>query len=713
MKYRVGIDIGGTFTDCVAIDTNGRVTIGKSPSTPPNFEVGFMNAIEAVANNLGTSLEEFLPSIDSLLHGCTVGTNALVEGRTAKVGLITSAGHADSIFIMRGGGRLANQTPDYIAHVSMHEKPAPLVPRSLVREIGERVTRDGSVLAKVDEAEVRAAVQSLLDSGVEAFAVSLLWSVSNDAHEREVGRIIAEMAPRAFVSLGSAMVNRIGEYERTVATVVNSLIGPEMTSYLSRMHDALAGSGFTRELGIMTCSGGLVSSTLAQEHPILTIGSGPVAGVVGSQTLARIGDVNEREREGDKALNTITTDMGGTTLDVGILSRGIPSTRSTTWFGQYAYYVPSIDVRSVGAGGGSIIHYHESSGTIRVGPESAGANPGPAAFGRGGTRPTITDADLVLGYLNPEYFLKGGIPLDLAAARTALETVGKPLGMTAEEVAAAAGRLVDSHMADEIRLLSIHEGHDPRDFTMFAYGGNGAVHAPAFARELGVRNVVIPLGDLAAGFSALGVASSDFLVVEEASVMTQHPFDLEKLNSTWSRLESSALERMVAQGVNASEVQFERIAEMRYSQQVHEVPVAAPLGEYTQSTADELVVEFEQEYARVFGETSVMANAGHQVSTLVVKAVAPTGTAGVLRESENGTGHPPLKGERGVIWYEEGLERRPTPIYHGEDFLRGMRIIGPAIVEYPDTTLVVRADQTARITPTGSIMVEITAEESN
>lgn len=713
MKYVVGIDIGGTFTDCVAIDSDGHITIGKSSSTPPNFDQGFMNAIGVVAESLGRTTEDFLPDVEALLHGCTVGTNALVEGRTAKVGLIATAGHSEALFVMRGGGRLTNQSPDYIAHVAAHRKPAPLVPRSLVRVVNERIVHDGTVLAKLDDNEVRSVIQSLLDDGVTAFAVSLLWSVSNAAHEQRIKEIIAEMAPGAFVSLSSEMVSRIGEYERTVAAVVNSLIGPEMTSYLTTTRKSLAQAGFHRELGIMTCSGGLVDASLAQERPLLTIGSGPVAGIIGSQTLARRGDLARPGADPSVPLNVITADMGGTTLDVGMLARAVPMTRATSWHDQFEYFVPTIDVRSVGAGGGSIIHRHESTGTIRVGPESAGANPGPAAFGRGGTRPTITDADLVLGYLNPDYFLKGGIQLDLDASRRALESVGEPLGMSAEQVAAAAVRIVDNHMADEIRLLSIHEGHDPRDFSVFAFGGNGAVHASAFARELGVSQVVVPLGDLASGFSALGVAASEFLVVEETAAMTGYPFDLPKVNRLWAELEEAAYAQMAAQGVKREDVRFERGAEMRYTQQVHEVLVPAPEGYYTQETADALVAEFEKEYARVYGETSLMPGAGHLIRTLVVKARAEVRSVDISRAGATGAGSPPSKGERGVIWYEDGLKRVATPTYDGTGFVTGMSVTGPAIVEYPDTTLVVRGKQIARVSETGSVVIEINTEEKN
>jgi N-methylhydantoinase A len=713
MSHVVGVDIGGTFTDCVAVSSDGQVRIGKSSSTPPDFDRGFMDAIGVLAERAGQSVREFLADTDELLHGCTVGTNALVEGRTARVALITSAGHTEPFYVMRAGGRLSGQSPDFIAHVAAHTKPEPLVPRNLVREVNERVTRDGSVLVQLNDDEVREVVRDLLDGGVDAFAVSLLWSVTNDLHERRIGAIIEEMAPGTFVSLASEMVNRIGEYERTVAAVVNSLIGPAMRSYLTSLRESLAQEGYTREVGIMTCSGGLVDSAMAQRRPLLTIGSGPVAGVVGAQVLSgRQAEAGAVAGISAEVGNVITADMGGTTLDVGVLERSTPLTRATTRYGQYEYFVPTLDVRSVGAGGGSIIRYDELSGTIRVGPQSAGANPGPAAFGRGGTQATVTDADLVLGYLNPEYFLQGGMGLDMDAARAALARVGEPLGLSAEETAAAGVRIVDNHMADEIRLLSIHQGHDARRFSLYAYGGNGAVHATAFAEQLGMSRVVVPLGDLASGFSALGVAASEQLVVEEATAMVAYPFDLDRLNGMWTRLEGSAWDRMVAQGVKESELEIERFVEMRYSQQISEVQIQVPTGQYTQETSDRIVGDFEREYARVYGEGSGYAKAGYTIKTIIVKA---KGKARELALSVTGTGlsgTPPLKGERGIIWYERGLERVATPIYDGSGFHAGMSLTGPAIVEYPDTTLVVRPGQVAGLDATNSVVVDIEQKEA-
>jgi N-methylhydantoinase A len=706
----VGVDIGGTFTDCVAVGADGHVTIGKASSTPPEFDRGFMDALAEVAARGDKTVREFLAETAGLLHGCTVGTNALVEGRTARVALITTAGHVEPFYVMRAGGRLASLSPDEIAHVAAHTKPEPLVPRNLVREVNERVTRDGSVLVSLRDEEVRTVVQGLLDDGVDAFAVSLLWSVANDQHERRIGAIIEELAPNAFVSLASEMVNRIGEYERTVATVVNSLIGPAMRSYLTRLRESLAQEGYTREVGIMTCSGGLVDASVAQLRPLLTIGSGPVAGVVGAQVVsARQAEVHlPAATEVD---NVITADMGGTTLDVGVLEHGTPLTRATTRFGQYEYFVPTLDVRSVGAGGGSIIRYDELSSTIRVGPQSAGARPGPAAFGRGGTQATVTDADLVLGYLNPDYFLQGGMALDIEAARAALARVGAPLGLTVEETAAAGVRIVDSHMADEIRLLSIHQGHDARKFSLYAYGGNGPVHATAFAAQLGMPRVVVPLGDLASGFSALGVAASQQLIVEEATAMMPYPFDLARLREMWTRLEGSARDRMTAQGVKESDLTIERFVEMRYSQQITEVQIPVPSGHYTAETAQTIITGFEHEYSRVYGEGSGYAKAGYTITTIIVKATSKARDLELASPSRARSGMPQLKCHRDVIWYEHGLEAVSTPIYDGSDFSSGMSITGPAIIEYPDTTLVVRPAQVASLDATNSVIVDIHQEE--
>jgi N-methylhydantoinase A len=705
MGYVIGVDIGGTFTDCIVIDDAGTVTIGKASSTPPDFHTGFVDSLRSAARRIGITLEQLVTQAHGIYHGCTVGTNALVENRTAKVGVLTTRGHRDVLFTMQGGARLVGMPPEVIAHVAAHSKPQPLVPKDMVGELDERIAFDGNVIVALDEDRCRAEIKRLRDAGAEAFAISLLWSVANPVHEHRVRELVSECAPGAFVSVSSEVIARNGEYERTVATVVNSLTGPAMTAYLTELERDLRDIGYHDTLHIMTCSGGLIDSGSARTLPVLTIGSGPVAGLIGASTLTRA--ASQPAQGGAPAnLDVITADMGGTTFDVGVIREGEPLSRTTTRHGQYEYFVPTLDVRSVGSGGGSIIHFDPDTQTLRVGPRSAGARPGPVAFGRGGTEATVTDANLVLGYLNPDFFLGGAIKLDIHAARDALARAGAPLGFSAEQTAAAAIRIVDNQMADAIRLASVQQGYDPRRFRMYAYGGAGPVHAMALARELGIAEVVMPLSDLAAGWSAFGVGSSDAVVVEELPKIMPFPFEPAALNEAWAQLEGAAAKRMEAQGIAPDQITWERFADIRYTMQINEVSVSAPLGEYGPAEVATLATKFESDYERLYGEGSGYADAGLTLTAARVRARAKVSDFTLSPRGTGPEGPPPAqKGLREVIWYERGLVAESTPIYDGATFVPGGTVSGPAIVEFVDTTLVLRHEQRASVDDFGSVTI--------
>lgn len=703
MSYLIGVDIGGTFTDCIAIDEKGEITIGKAPSTPPDFQTGFVDALRETARWLDLSLEDLLTQARGVYHGCTVGTNALVERRTADVALLTTSGHGDVIFTMQAGGRLTGMPPEYVAHVAAQTKDTPLVEKHRVVEVDERVTFDGEILVELDEDGCREAIRRQVDAGVRTFAVSLLWSIVNPKHEQRIVELVKEVAPDAFVSISSAVSPRSGEYERTVATVVNALIGPVMQKYLGDLELDLERAGYDRGIQVMSCSGGLISAEYARVMPVLTVGSGPVAGVIGADALSAATAAG-----GSHAADLITADMGGTTFDVGVVRDGAPLRRPTTRYGQYEYFVPTLDVRSVGAGGGSIIRFDPDTTTLRVGPQSAGARPGPAAYLRGGTEATVTDADLTLGYLNPDYFLGGNIALGADAARSALERAGEPLGFTAEQTAAAAGRIVDSQMADAIRLASVQQGYDPRGYTLYAYGGAGPVHASAVARELEMKRIVVPLGDLAAGWSAFGIASSDAVVIEERAKTLVYPFDPAEMNEAWATLEAQVRDSMAEQGIDVSALELERVAEIRYSQQINQVAVNAPGGDYDSGVVDELIGRFESEYERLFGAGSGYAAAGFVLTSMRVRAQARLGDFELSAAAGGGAaGAAEPKGERDLIWYERSLDPAPTPIYDGAAFGGGQAISGPAIVEYVDTTLVLRDGDRAAVDPLGSIVIDL------
>lgn len=705
MRFIVGVDIGGTFTDCVALKASDDgsppvVKIGKSSSTPPDFQTGFIAALRTAAEMHGVSLQQMLANAQ-VYHGCTVGTNALVEHRTARVGYLASKGHVDSIFIMKAGGRLKWMPADYIAHIAKQTKPEPLVPKALCEGIDERVAFDGNVVVPLNEDNARAAIRRLVDQGVEAIAISLLWATANDAHERRLRELVREIAPDLFVSISSEVSPRVGEYERSIATIVNALIGPPMRHYLEALEVDLAANGYTRSLQIMSCAGGLIDADHAREVPALTVGSGPVAGLIGAASLAGTG-VGGRN-------SVITADIGGTTLDIGTIFEGDPVRRATGSYGQYEYFVPTLDVRSVGAGGGSIIR--TEGGVLKVGPHSAGARPGPACFGRGGREPTVTDAAALLGYYDPAYFFGGRITLDLDAAAAALARVGQPLGLDAHQTAAAALQIIDSQMADSIWLTLTQQGHDPRDFALYGFGGGGGLHAAAIAREMGVRSVVVPMSNLAAGWSAFGIAASEALVTERAAIGLSSPFDPEELNRRWPALEARVVAKLVQQGVPEHAIELRRFAELRYALQINEVAVPAEGGTFDAGTVERLVETFEHEYERLYGKGSGYAAAGFTLTGLQVHGSARLSdmTVGDVVHSGSGTAETAAKAPRTVIWYGRGGGATSTPVYDGPLLGAGAAVAGPAIIEFPDTTVVVPHHCTAGIDPTGSVVIDLPA----
>jgi N-methylhydantoinase A len=709
VSYVVGVDIGGTFTDAVIVDEAGRPTIGKSSSTPPDFESGFLAAVAAAAKNAGLALDALLADTSAIYHGSTIGTNALVEAKVAKVGLLTTRGHRDVLFMMQAGERLRGLPPDVIAHVALHQKPEPLVPKSLIREIDERVASDGQVVVSPKEEGIRTAVAELMAEGVEAFAVCFLWSPVNFTHERLVEQIVGEMAPGAFVSLSSEVAPRPGEYQRAVASVLNAAIGPVMSAYLTKLERGLEAHGYSGALQLMSCSGGLIDADEARRRPVLTVGSGPTAGVIGSASLATAvrGTLGGSDHP-DVGPGIITTDTGGTTLDVALINNGVPASRPSSRHGQYEYYVPTVDVQSIGAGGGSIIWFDERFGSLRVGPRSAGARPGPACYGQGGTEATITDADVVLGYLNPDNFLGGSIDIDVGAARQSLVKAGEPLGYSAEQVAAAAAKILESQMADAIRLMCLQQGQDARNMILYAYGGAGPVHAGGYADDLGTDRILIPLGEFAAGWSAFGVSTSEALIVREAGAAMAAPFDPEAMNATWARLEDAVLQRLQRQGIAVDEIRLERYVDMKYAMQTHVLPLLVPGGTYDAATVEGILSAFDEQYERLFGKGVSHRDAGYALTGMRVNGrAAVSGFSPSTQEDSAAVMIEPAT-HRDVISYVNGdVVAASVPVYSGTDFGFGHEVVGPAILEYPDTTVVVRAHQRASMDRLGNVIVEL------
>jgi N-methylhydantoinase A len=702
MNYLCGVDIGGTFTDVVIVDQDGRVTVAKAASTPDDFSRGFFTALAQGAQSLGLSLRELLAHTALLSHGTTVATNIVVERRGSKVGLLTTAGHGDAMLIMRAHGRAAGLSAAETLRFSATAKPTPLVPRSLIREIPERIDVRGEVVVALNEAAVRDALRDLLAAGIESLAIAFLWSFRNPAHEQRAREIVREEAPDLFVTCSNELVPLLGEYERTVATVMNSYVGPLTSSYVDRIAQRAGDEGLAAPFLLMQCNGGLSPAAAAKRAPLLLLQSGPCGGVMGAAYLGSLLGHG----------NIIATDMGGTTFDVGLVHNGLPMRTATTIVHQYEFYVPAIDVKSIGAGGGSVAWLDDKRGALSVGPHSAGAMPGPICYRRGGREATVTDADVVLGYIDADYFLGGSAALDRAAAWQAMATLGAPLGLDAYHTAAGINRIVDDHMADLIRRETIEKGLDPREFVLFSYGGAGPCHAGAYARELGISTVVVPLTGTASVWSAFGVVSSDVIHVYERDQLMVAPFDLAPLRMQIDALAARARAEFVDEGFAPADLKLRWCADLRHRLQVHvvEVEFSDVLDDPQLGAA--LLLRFSARYEALYGVGTAYPEAGIELvavrlhaSAAVQKPVLPAQAVSETRPPAAASVKP-----RAIFWPE--LDRVVnTPIYRAAELRAGNVIEGPAVIEPTVTTIVVRPGQRARLDVYGNIIIDLHAEE--
>ena len=483
MEYIIGVDIGGTFTDCVVLDSDGKLTIGKALSTPRDFSAGVVDALQNATENLGLpGIGDLLSATHLFFHACTVADNTLINRAGAVTGLVVTEGFPDTFLMMRGNLALG-LTESEASHVATLEKPEPLVPQGLTAEVPGRIDYKGSVLIDTDVGRIEGVVDRLVGKGVESVAVCLLWSIANSAHEKAVAEVIGRRHPGVHVSCSSDIAPFLGEYERTATTIFSAYIGPKIVAYMRSLQGKLAGNGLRSAPLVMQAYGGMLSIEATSQKAIGTLESGPAAGVVGSKFIADL--IGEP--------NVLATDMGGTTFKVSLVRGGQIERDYQPVFERYSILAPKIWVASIGAGGGSLAWIDDKSGLLKVGPQGAGAAPGPVAYGLGGTEPTVCDADVVLGYLNPGYFLGGRMTLDKDAATAAVEErIAKPLDMTTVSAAGGIFRIINAHMSDLIRRCTVERGYDPREFAMVAIGGSAPVHAARCAVQLGVRKVVIP-----------------------------------------------------------------------------------------------------------------------------------------------------------------------------------------------------------------------------
>ncbi|PPR21509.1 MAG: Acetophenone carboxylase gamma subunit [Alphaproteobacteria bacterium MarineAlpha10_Bin1] len=673
----IGVDVGGTFTDLIYMEPGGDVRIAKVPTTPDNQAEGFMAALAEAKVELS--------GVANISHGTTTTTNALLERKISKVGLITTRGFRDVLEL----GRRTRPTP-----YGLLGKFIPLVPRELRLEVPERMDAEGNVLTPLDEDAVREAVRNLKERGCESLVVHFLHSYRNPAHERRAVEIAAEIWPNGYITAGHAILSEYREYERGVTATVNACVQPVLQRYLDRLRRDLSDGGFRYDLLVMQGNGGSVSSGIAAEAAVNTVMSGPASGVMAAAATARATGIE----------NLITFDTGGTSCDVGLVQGGIPDVTSEMEL-EYAMpiHVPMVDVHTIGAGGGSIAFVNEA-GMLQVGPKSAGAEPGPICYGRGGTRPTITDANLLLGRLDPAGLLgvAGEAPLQEVRAAVTRD-ICQPLGLDLEQAAAAIIDIGNDRMAGAIRMVTLARGHDPRDFTLFAFGGAGPMHAAALARELSIPRVLIPARP---GITnAIGCITAD---MRHDYVNTLNaPLSVLDIVEARAILESQIEEGRATierEGVAVSAIECLHFADMQFEGQTHLLTVAIP---GTRITVAELQVAFEAAYLdRFHVELPEIRAVLVSLHTAVIgrrpgaplEALAGGGDRGSLADAQ--------RGQR-LVWFAG--KTHETPIYQRHRLPADATFDGPAIIEQMDCTIVVEPGNRVSLDELGNLVIEVTA----
>lgn len=696
--FHVGVDVGGTFTDTVAIDDSGNLFVGKAPTTPDRIVAGVMASLEDLARNAKHDVPGLLGETRFFGHGTTVGTNALVMRRGARVGLLITAGFEDTPFIQRAVGRLAGLSDEEMRRQVSLRQPVPLVERKCIAGVIERIDMNGRVLVALLPEEAERAVRALLAQDVEAIAVCLLWSFLNPAHELLLAETVRRFAPHVPLSLSTLLAPKMRENARCNTVVIDAFVGGVVKGYLGDLQKRLAGEGFRQAVASMQCFGGVTEAQYAS--PVNTIGSGPVGGVMGSKYLAQL--IGEK--------NVITTDVGGTTFDVSVIWQG-EEIIAREFFGaagvmsRFEVLTPRVDIQSIGAGGGTIAWFDSASNSIKFGPESAGSKPGPIFYGQGGTRVTLADAWLTLGYLDPDRFLGGRLKVHADAAKSAIEAqLAGPLGMSVTGAALAVLELANHHMSDSIKVYLGARGLDVSDFVMFAFGGGGPMHAAAYGELSGVKRTYLVAN--AEVFSALGVALADTKYKQQVTLLAREPFDLERLVASFADLEQRLRKQFEREGTSATSIKVKYFLDLRYRGQVHELTVEIPQSRWiTKHGMSGIRESFERKYRAVYGGASVSsAYSSIELVGLGVDGIAEHLKPSLRRGEEAGRTAPPRAYREACFSMRQGFQR--VPVHADRDLLPHQEIPGPAFVQNDYLTMIVLPGQMGRVDEFGNLVVD-------
>ena len=690
-RYRLGVDAGGTFTDFVVADKeSGEIRLFKSLSTPDDPTRAIENGLALIAEGFGLTPQEIVSNCDLCINGTTVGLNALITHRGGKTGLICTSGHEDSLEIRNGHKEDGfRYDPEYPAAVM-------LAPRYLRKGVRERVLSNGSVRTPLHEEDVRSACELFLKEGVETVAISFVWSVLNPAHERRAAEIVREMMPQAILTVGGELYPQVREYTRTSTAVVNAYLAPVMRQYVQAVDAYFAKLGAKQPVRYFQSNGGLAVGDVMTDRSVYAINSGPAsAPQAGLFVSAPFGKTN-----------VITVDMGGTSFDITLTKNGQTNLNKNIDFLRYRIGVPMIQVETLGAGGGSI-GWIDPLGLMQVGPQSAGSQPGPACYGQGGTTPTISDANLVLGYLNPEGLLGGKLPLDVEKARTALQTVAGPMGLTVEQAAYGLYTIVNNNMVNGIRRVSVERGYDPRDFVLVGAGGATAAHICALAREIGVETII--LSKLASGLCAFGQIISDvkYNYMATAPARLDNDEAYARIDTLFKQVEEKGVAHLLKDGFEKDQIRVRRSLEMRYVGQVHECTVDIETFTIDGASIERVKEAFHRKHEQLY----TYAERQTPVEVVNIEATAE----GLIEKPQTATLKPggpagqAVKAHREAIFAASGESLR-TPVYDGERLGAGAEVVGPAIIEEVTTTIVVEPDWTVTLHASGSYVITRKAE---
>lgn len=699
MPFVVGVDIGGTCTDCVAVDEAGRLTVSKAFTTPSDFSKGVLDALALTAAALGKSASVFLADTRLFLHSTTVAENAIVDNTLSKAGLIVTRGFESALYMTRGGyGRWSGLTEEAKKNVIDTDKPATLIPLPMIKGIAERTDAAGNVLAKPQEAEIERAIGELVEAGATALGVCFLWAFRNPENETLVKRVAQRLYPDLFLTLSNELAPVEGEYERTSTVALNARLGPIVSRYLANLVKRIEEQGFCGTVLVMQAHGGLLRVADAPARAVGMIESGPVGGLVGSKALGdRLG-----------IPNILATDMGGTTFKAGVIRDGRIEYEREPQVVRYHYTLPKMDMVSIGLAGGSIIAVDPLTGLPKIGPNSAGSDPGPVCYGFGGQEPTITDVDLLLGYLNPRFFLGGrsGLNRDLALQAFKAKVAG-PLRMDPIEAAASVYRLANSMIYDLLHKQTVEKGLDPRDYALFVFGGTAGMHISAIAPELGVRKTVIPHS--ASVHGAFGLVSADVVYTEVTTQTLRTPADAKEVNGIFAALSARVRERLRLAGFGQEDILIERSVNIRYRRQVHVIgtPVTGP-DTLTASDLEGLGTRFEALYAGRYGKEAGYREAGTEMVAFHVRGIARLQKPELRQQPQGGSDPTPAYVETRESYFGA---IRPARCFDFELLKSGNAVLGPAIIWTPITTIVVHPRQLAICDPYKNIV--ITSEEEH